>query len=257
MRSLPLSLALLAAGCASAPPAPFSGEPRASVALTTRVALPVIEASLSGRAARFLIDTGVATSLFDEAFLAREGLALPLPEVRFGAISVRGLRGEAIALPPELGIAGILAPQEAFAGLLFELDGRAFQVRLYRDLDAAGWKALVAEDVVEAPLERRDGLLFVSGSIDGLPGPLLLDLGAGGCQVSPETAQRLRLVSGVPAVRKVAVGSGAPHREDLFVNDGLRSLGALGYPWALGRRVALDPSGKRLLYTSRSERIPY
>lgn len=258
MRAPLLALSLLAAGCASTNrPAPFSGEARASVALTTRVALPIVEASIAGRPARFLLDTGVATSLVDEAFLAREGLALPLPALSFGALTVRDVRAQALALPAELGVAGILAPQELFAGLLFEVDGRDFQVRLYRDLDAAGWRALVGEEVVEVPLERRDGLLFLAGRVEGLSGTLQLDLGAGSCQLSPATAAKLGLPAGRPSVVEVSVGGGAPHREDVFVMEGLAALGALGYPWALGRRVALDPAGGRLLYTARSERVPY
>jgi hypothetical protein len=245
-------------------PFAIEGAPRATLDLVTRRPLPMVAASLNGRPPEaFVVDTGVRTSLLSRTSCeaagvpATQSVAL-VAELQLGGLVVRNFFALVVDLPPQLGFVGILSPEDVLQGVLVELDGRELKLRLYRDLDEDGWRRLVAEPVHAAPLAWSDAGMFVRGRVgEALQGWLLVDFGAGAGMVSREAAKQLGQDPEKPGnfTTSVTVGDARPRREEVAAIDGsdadgeLRQLGAIGFPWTLGRRVALSRDGTQLLFT--------
>ncbi|MBI5545669.1 MAG: retropepsin-like domain-containing protein [Deltaproteobacteria bacterium] len=268
---------------ASRRPREVSGERRARVELLTRIPLPMVPLSVNGGPpADFIVDSGASLTVLDRSFCERQGIPylkehprtggnlayFPafLDQLSFGGIVVSGVVANVTDLPAELKVAGILSLQDAFKGLLVELDGRALALSVYRDLDEAGWRDLAGELTHVEPLQWSDGRLFARGRLGReVAGLFQLDLGAGASMVSPRVAHRLghRLLApaqGEPprVAARFALGDEVrARREELAIVEdpvapaagGPEALGTIGFGWAIGRRLALAPDGTRLLFT--------
>ena len=207
-------------------PMAIEGEPRTVVELMTKVPLPVVLASVDGKAPEpFIVDTGASTSILSRAFCDRAGIpyltrhpqvgrspgrdvtlfpAL-VDSIKVGGITVRNFPAQVMTFPPELEVGGILAPQEAFRGLVTEVDGRELKLRLYRDLDEEGWARLVGAPAHTARLTWYDGGVYLRGRV-GTSGEawFIFDTGGGSSTLSSAAAkakitaaaQRTRLVVG-------------------------------------------------------------
>jgi len=219
------------------------------VELETRVALPVVLASIDGGPPRpFVLDTGAATSFLPAGAQAPPG-STTLRSLRVGGLTFRDVPAQRAELPADFPAAGILSPQQAFRGALVELDGRALALRLYRDLDEAGWRAQVGEPVHAVALRwAEDGTPVVDASVAGRPLALRLDLGAGACTLPRVELDRLGFAGRDEVSVPVAVGASRPGTEQVFALEG---PGAVGFPWFLGRRAALTADRAILLFTER------
>lgn len=195
-------------------------------------------------------------------------------------MQVANLDAVVIALPPNLKIGGIVAPHRAFAGTLVELDLRGDKLRVRRDLSDDAWASALGEPAQRVPLTWDDGNMLVPTRLDDrVRGFFNFDTGAVESTVTLETATKLghaveqaqavdsvsiaRLRSFPPFDATIGLGQGAAESARLVPiepaerrsgNDGsvLQRLGNIGIPWMKGRRLAISPNGRTLLYTERT-----
>ncbi|MGC4118964.1 MAG: hypothetical protein QM765_31230 [Myxococcales bacterium] len=247
MRRILAVVPLLLCACTAVRPASqaAASPKRTEVKLDLRIALPIVPISLDGQPAqRFIFDTGAA--LTTVACRGRAPGPLRLSTLAFGELRFHDVPAQCTEIP-DIGAEGILSPQSAFEGALLELDGRSFAVRLYRDLDEAGWRALVGETVHSAPLTWTEGVATVEVHLAGKTWTMRLDSGAGGCGLSRADLDRLGGAGRDELTLPLAVGDSRPGKEQLFVLDGP----SLGFPWFTGRRTAITADRKSLLFTDR------
>jgi len=86
----------------------------------------------------------------------------------------------------------------------------------------------------------------VEASVAGTSRPMRLDSGAGACTLPRAALDALGFAGKAEANLPIAVSESRPRAEQVFVLEG---PGALGFPWFLGRRVALAPGRETLLVT--------
>ncbi|HTW28566.1 MAG TPA: aspartyl protease family protein [Acetobacteraceae bacterium] len=110
-----LLAALPLAGCAADPPGPCRVEALAAVPLELAGGCPVVTASINGRPARMLVDTGAATVVINAASAPRLGLHRDPFRRRFALTGVGGSRLEdAVSVASlTIGQAGFIDPEIA------------------------------------------------------------------------------------------------------------------------------------------------
>jgi predicted aspartyl protease len=276
-------------------PRTVDGDQRAVVDLLPKVPLPIVLASVNGKPPEpFIIDTGAATSVLSKSYCDRAGIAyladkphlasspggdvqlFPalVDEIKLGGVVVKNWTANVLEFPKELRVGGILAPQDTLMGMVVELDGREFKLRLYRDLDGKSWADLVGEPVHLQHLFWTDGNVYVLGKVNELSGWFLFDSGAGASQVVPEAAKKLGHPPDEKAATKsvtageqakvfqtfdanLAIGDAPAFREQIFVvdepeKDEVQRVGSIGFPWMMTRRVALSSHGHVVIFTERA-----
>ena len=259
-----------------------------------KVPIPIVMMSLEGRPAEpFVVDTGAAGLALSKAYCDRVGIPY-LSEARtttdasgqgvriqpvlvrrmsLGDLQVNDLEGVVIEFPPQLKVAGIVAPQQVFRGALVEIDGRANRLVVDRDRDLAAWKAEVAEPVQSTELVWEGGNVYVRANLDGkLSGFWNFDTGAAGSVIALSALERLgRTVERSAAEESLSIhrhASFPPFDGALAVGEGpavgtpivpierrpdaqamLDRVGNVGQSWMRGRRMALSPDGRTLAFT--------
>ncbi len=207
------------------------------------------------------------------------GRSIPLwpgvvDRLQAGELEIRNLPVSVISFPDEIPLAGILAPYDAFPGALVELDRRAGVIRVYRDLTAEAWRAQVGEPAYEARCTWfEENGFFVPVSVDGKPPRLFLfDTGANETGLlkavavelgfSPEAGTAEGGAGAGGAIRYLrgfegtfAVGDAPATRLPFVIQDRagdprLDRGGSLGFDWTAGRRIAMPPDGRRILFTA-------
>jgi hypothetical protein len=188
-----------------------------------------------------------------------------------GGVTVKSWTAEVIALPENFKIGGILAPQDTLRGVVSELDMRARKLRIHRSQTIEQWAAALGEPASSFEPVWDTGNLYVHARVgDGVEGLLNFDTGAAGSLLHLGVAKKLGYVptgevkEGLSAGGKhrvfapfealLSVAGSAPVRARFVPVDrspraGIARMGNLGLPWLTGRRMAISPDGRRILFT--------
>jgi predicted aspartyl protease len=189
-------------------------------------------------------------------------------------LAARDVEAVVIDLPPNFQIGGILSPQRVFGGALFELDFRDQKIRIQRDVTPEQWSATLGEAVERTPLTWDDGNVFVRVKLDQkVEGYMIFDSGASQTVVMTPVAEQLghpidpaKAIDSLSVTHhaaypditvEVTVEGGPPFKDTVAPIEHKAyphlfdpPLGNVGMSWMKGRRLALTPDGRTLLYTA-------